>query len=305
MSLSILVGPLSSRPLYGIHFMKLAILSDIHGNLPALKSILVSMEKIAPDAIIVAGDLIGGPDFNETTSLLENLGSLMILGNMDLDLLKFIDGDFSHEKRASRQWGFMRWHARNADNKTIDLLRELPVQREVVLQGIPPILVVHGSPRSPYESLFPDKKLERLVAASNCISQPVLICGHIHVQWSRQISGRLFINPGAVSASLQGDQLSRFSILHYEQESWTVEPKAIEYDVGELRTRYRESGLLEAGGAVSKAFLMICETGRDVAKPFYHFVLKKANKTELGSNEFISDEIWIEAEKEFPWSEYA
>jgi putative phosphoesterase len=284
--------------------MKLAILSDIHGNLPALKSILVSMEKIAPDAVIVAGDLIGGPDFNETTSLLEDLGSLMILGNMDLDLLKFIDGDFSYEKRASRQWGFMRWHANNVKGETIGLLRKLPVQREVTLQGVPPILVVHGSPRSPYESLFPDKKLERLDFAGNCISQPVLVCGHIHVQWSRQIYGRLFINPGAVSAPLQGNPLSRFSILHYEQESWTVEPKAIEYDVGELRTRYRESGLLEAGGAVSKAFLMMCETGKDVAMPFYHFVLKKANKTELGATEFISDEVWIEAEKEFPWSEY-
>jgi Icc-related predicted phosphoesterase len=58
--------------------MKLAILSDIHGNLPALKSILVYLDKISPNAVIVAGDLIGGPDFNETTSLLEDLGSLMI-----------------------------------------------------------------------------------------------------------------------------------------------------------------------------------------------------------------------------------
>jgi putative phosphoesterase len=284
--------------------MKLAILSDIHGNLPALKSILVYLDKISPNAVIVAGDLIGGPDFNETTSLLEDLGSLMILGNMDLDLLKFIDGDFSYEKRASRQWGFMRWHAKNIKSETIDLLRKLPVQRDVNLQGVPPILVVHGSPRSPYESLYPDKKLERLNMAGNCISQPVLVCGHIHVQWSQRIFGKLFMNPGAVSAPLQGDQLSRFSILHYEQEKWTVEPKAIEYDVRELRTRHRESGLLEAGGAVSKAFLIMCETGRDVAGPFYHFVLEKVNKTELGLNEFISDEVWMEAEKEFPWSEY-
>lgn len=284
--------------------MKLAILSDVHGNLPALNAVLESVNEIAPDSVVVAGDLVGGPDFNETISLLDNLGSRMILGNMDLDLLKFLDGDFSHEKRASRQWGFMRWHAQNAKSKTIDLLRGLPVHREVSLSGVPPILVVHGSPRNPYESLFPDKKLDLLDIAIDDTSQPVLVCGHIHVQWSRQISGRLILNPGAVSAPLQGDALSRFSILRYENASWTVEPKAIEYDVEELRKRYRESGLLEAGGAVSRALLMACETGKDVARPFYNFALEKANKEALSATEFIPDEIWLEADEEFPWREF-
>ena len=96
--------------------MKIAILSDVHGNLPALNAVLDCVNEIAPAAVIVAGDLVGGPDFNKTTSILDNLGSKMILGNMDLDFLKFLDGDFSHEKRSSRQWGFMRWHVRNADS---------------------------------------------------------------------------------------------------------------------------------------------------------------------------------------------
>jgi putative phosphoesterase len=285
--------------------MRIAILSDIHGNLPALRAVLDCVNEIAPDAVIVAGDLIGGPDFNETISLLDDIGSWMILGNMDLDFLKFLEGDFSREKRESRQWGFMRWHAHNAARETIELLRELPIHREVSLGGMPTILVVHGSPRSPYESLFPDKKLELLDAVVEDMTQPVLVCGHIHIQWSRRISGKLVLNPGAVSSPLQGDLLSRFSILKYENKNWAVEQKAVEYDVGELQQRYHESGLYEAGGAVSRAFLMACETGIDVARPFYNFALEKANKAVLGSDEFIPDDIWLEAEKEFPWSEFA
>jgi putative phosphoesterase len=285
--------------------MKIAILSDVHGNLPALRAVLDCVNEVAPDAVIVAGDLIGGPDFNETTSILDEIGSWMILGNMDLDLLKFIDGDFSREKRGSRQWSFMRWHAHNAKNETIDLLRELPIHREVSLGGMPTILVVHGSPRSPYESLFPDKKLELLDNVVEEMAQPVLVCGHIHIQWSRRISGKLVLNPGAVSSPLQGDLLSRFSILIYENESWAVEHKAVEYDVGELNQRYHESGLYKAGGAVSKAFLMACETGIDVARPFYNFALEKANKAALGPDEFIPDDVWMQAEEEFPWNEFA
>jgi len=284
--------------------MKIAILSDVHGNLPALDAVLDCVSEIAPDAVIVAGDLVGGPDFNQTTSLLDNLGSWMILGNMDLDLLKFFDGEFSYEKRASRQWGFMKWHADNADSKTIDLLRELPDHREVALGGVPPILVAHGSPRNPYESLFPNQKLERLDAAVKGMTQSVLVCGHIHIQWSRRISGKLVFNPGAVSSPLQGDLLSRFSILRYEDENWTLEHKGVEYDIGELSRRYHESGLLEAGGAISKVFLMSCQTGRDVARPFYNFALDKANKEALEPDEFIPDDVWLKAEEEFPWSEF-
>jgi putative phosphoesterase len=284
--------------------MKFAVLSDVHGNLPALKAVLDCVDAIAPDAVLVAGDLIGGPDFNETTALLKDLGSLMVPGNMDLDLLKFLDGDFSPGKRASQQWGFMRWQAKNAARETIELLRALPVNRQISLEGVPPILVVHGSPRNPYESLFPDRELERLHSAVDGLPQSVLVCGHIHVQWSRRVSGKLLLNPGAVSASLQGDALSRFTILRYEEESWRVEPQAVAYDVGALRDRYRDSGLLDAGGVLSKAILMACETGKDVAGQFYSLALEKARKQALDTAEFIPDEVWQEAEQEFPWSKF-
>lgn len=284
--------------------MKLALLSDVHGNLPALDAVLDRVEEISPDGLIMAGDLVGGPDFNEITQLLKELDTSMIVGNADIDFLKFNDGIFSDEKRASQQWGFMRWHSQHATIETVELLRKLPEQRVVSLQGFPPILVVHGSPRSPYESLFPDKNLDRLYKSLQSISQPVMVCGHSHVQWSKEIDGRLIVNPGAVGSPLQGDTHARFSILSYEDNNWIVEPKEVEYDVEKLRKRYLESGLLEAGGAVSKAFLITCETGHDVAQPFYRFALSKVKKQALGNDDFIPDDLWLEAEEEFPWDEY-
>jgi putative phosphoesterase len=285
--------------------MKAAVLSDVHGNFPALKAVLDQIDQVEPDAILVAGDLIGGPDTDSVISILTDREAQMILGNMDLDLLKFVDGHFPDAKRRSRQWGFMRWHAENVSEPLVEFLRSLPEQREVMVNGSPPILMVHGSPRSPYESLFPDKEIDRLNQVAEEMMQDVLVCGHIHIQWSRNIAGKLVFNPGAVSAPLEGDSLSRYSILRYENDQWNIEPRNVEYDVNELRSRYLESGLLGAGGAVAKAFLLACETGVDVAKPFYEFALERVKKESLSSSEFIPDEVWLKAEADFPWSDFA
>lgn len=281
-----------------------AVLSDIHGNLPALKAVLSYIEKINPDGIIVAGDLIGGPNLNETTSLLYHSGSFMILGNMDLDLLKYHDGVFSDDKRKSKQWSFMRWNSERVSLETLGILRGLHVQLDVSLADASPIRVVHGSPRDPYESIFPDKEPGVLETAISDTHQTVLICGHIHIQWQKRLGGKLIFNPGAVSAPLNGDTRAQFSILRFENGRWFVEPKAVPYDLDDLRKRYHESGLLEAGGPVSRAFLQTCETGRDVARPFYEFVLSLADKNELMPDEFIPDDIWLRADVEFPWEAY-
>jgi len=248
--------------------------------------------------------LIGGPNLNETTSLLNQSGSLMILGNMDLDLLKYHDGVFPEDKRKSKQWSFMRWNSECVSQETLEILRGLPVQLDISLAGASPIRVVHGSTRDPYESIFPDKELGVLETAISDTHQPVLICGHIHIQWQKRLGGKLIFNPGAVSAPLNGDTRAQFSILRFEKGRWFVEPKAVQYDLDDLRKRYHESGLLEAGGPVSKAFLLACETGRDVARPFYEYVLSLADKNELTPDEFIPNEIWSRAETEFPWEAY-
>jgi putative phosphoesterase len=284
--------------------MLAAVLSDVHGNLPALNAVLSEIDPIHPDLIIVAGDLVGGPNLNETTLRLYQRGARMILGNMDLDLLSFVDGHFSEGKRLSRQWSFMRWNCEQASRETLEILRRLPGQMEIAFPDAPAVLVVHGSPRSPYESIFPDKDPQVLEWAAKNILQQVLICGHIHIPWQKRLHGKLVFNPGAVSSPLNGDIRAHYSLLRYEKEEWIVEHKATPYDTHELRNIYEQSGLLDAGGPLSRAFLFACETGFDIAGPFYEFALSLANRSELKPEEFFPDELWLRAENEFPWESY-
>lgn len=77
--------------------MMIAVFSDVHGNMPALEAIISELDKENVERILVAGDLIGGPNPNEAIELLKSLGCIIIAGNMDLDLLCLTKGTAPNE----------------------------------------------------------------------------------------------------------------------------------------------------------------------------------------------------------------
>ena len=93
--------------------MRLAVLADVHGNLPALEAVLDDMHRHIVEGIIVAGDHIALPHANETIRLLRSLGSWMIRGNSDDNLLRYDAGDTPEAWRTSRQFGLLRWAHRH------------------------------------------------------------------------------------------------------------------------------------------------------------------------------------------------
>ena len=139
--------------------MKIAFLSDVHGNLPALQAVLDDLEHFHPDILAVAGDLTGGPYSNEVIQLLRQRGAAMILGNSNLGLLHYVRGEVSKELQTSKQFGLLRWNVRNLSAENWQVLFELPEQRIVSPAGTDPFHIVHGTPRDPYESIYPDLDL--------------------------------------------------------------------------------------------------------------------------------------------------
>jgi predicted phosphodiesterase len=184
--------------------MRLAVLADVHGNLPALEAVLADVQQRDVDGIIVAGDLTAGPQPVETTRLLRSLEAWMIRGNTDSNLLRYDAGDAPDAWRVSKQWAVMRWSHSHLDGETLNFIASLPEQRAIALDDAAPIRVVHGSPRNPSESLFPDRdpvKLSlfrqagllppdrdpaKLNLAFAQISEPVLVCGHTHIPWKQE-----------------------------------------------------------------------------------------------------------------------
>lgn len=269
--------------------------------MPALNAVVSEIEELQLESIIVAGDLVGGPKPNEAIELLRSLGCLMIVGNMEVDLLKFAKGIAPKEWYTIKQYGLMRWTHKELKPDILEFLENLPEQLVVRMKNAPPIKVVHGSPRNPYESIFPDRGLEVLRTAIEQTKEDVLVCGHIHIPWKKRINGKLVINPGAVSAPLNGRVGAQYGILEYVEGRWIVEHRIAKYDIKQIQMDYIESGLLEAGTGIAKAFLKACETGMDYGRQFIDYAFQLAQEAGYENIKYLPDDVWEQAIETFPW----
>jgi putative phosphoesterase len=160
--------------------MRVAALYDIHGNLPALEAVLAEVEQLAPDAVLVGGDVSAGPFPVETLELLQALGdrAMWIRGNADRELGEWPAQQLSDEQRA--------------------FLAGLPQTIVLDVDELGPVLFCHGSPHSDEEIITersPDARLEVALAG---VSQQVVVHGHTHVAYDREFGLYRLICPGSV-----------------------------------------------------------------------------------------------------------
>lgn len=191
--------------------MRLAVLSDIHGHLPALEAVLADVQQYEVDGFIIAGDLTGGPQTMETLHLLRSPNTWIIRGNSDINMLRYAANDVPDTWHSSQQYALLRWGYQHLNEEALEFIRALPEQRVVQINGADSIRIVHGSPRDPYEGINPDPDPYLLDLALAQTTEPVLVCGHDHVPWKRERDGRLVLNPGAVCGSLNGDIRAQYA----------------------------------------------------------------------------------------------
>jgi putative phosphoesterase len=284
--------------------MHLAAISDVHGSLPALEAVLEDMQPHELDAILVAGDYIGGPQVVETMRLLRSLNSWMIRGNSDTGLLHYGLGNAPDNRYTHRQFVLLRWAHRHVDQETFDFFRSLPEQRVIEIDGTAPIRLVHGSPRNPSESIFPDRDPATLDLALAQTSESVLVCGHTHIPWKVTRDDRLTLNPGAVCGPLNGEVCAQYALLTWRDGRWWAEHRSVSYDLDLVRAAFRNSGLLEEGGALARSFLLSIETGQNVADDFLSYAWRLATQAGFEDSDVVPDATWEQATVTFDWDRY-
>lgn len=302
---------------------RLAVLADVHGNLPALEAVVRDMEEQDADGIIAAGDyLTSGPYPTETVRMLRAVDAHMIRGNAEGYFLRFHAGEAPEAWTSSYQWAAMRWSYEQLDSQTLDFVADLPEQRVVAINGAAPIRVVHGSPRSPSERLYPeqdpvalawfreadllppDRDRRRLEQALERIDEPVLVCGHTHIPWVQNHGDRLALNPGAVSLSFDGDAGAHYALLTWDGERWQVEQRRVPYDLDRVRQGFRASGLLNRGGAFARAMLLTVETAQNVIGHLFSHIDRLAIEAGLEGWVVVPDALWARAVATFDWDRY-
>jgi putative phosphoesterase len=277
----------------------LAVLSDVHGNLPALQAVSNDMQQYSVDGIIVAGDFIGGPQPNETIELLRSLGSCMIRGNSDNNLLRYESHDLPDAWRNDLQFALLRWAFRHVTQENLQFLRSLPEQRVIELPGAAAIRAVHGSPRHPAEAIYPDRDPALLDLVLGQVDEPVLVCGHTHEPWALAQNGKLALNPGAVCGPLNGYVGAQYALLTWQPDHWQVEHRALPYDIDQIRSAFHASGLWEEGGTLAHLFLRSIETGQNVTEDFLSYAYSLAAQHGFRNCEYIPDIIWERATATF------
>jgi putative phosphoesterase len=281
--------------------VQLAVLSDIHGNLPALEAVLQDLQRWDIRGIIVAGDFTGGPQPNETIRRLRSLDTRMIRGNSDDNLLRYGNGLAPQAWHSSRQFALLRWAHRHVDRDAFEFLQSLPEQRVIHMPGTGAIRVVHGSPRNPSGSIFPDREPTTLDLALAQVDEPVFVCGHTHIPWKVERDGRLALNPGAVCGPLNGEVGAQYALLTWQDNHWQVDLRAVDYDLEQIRVAFLKSGLLDEGGALARSFLLSIETGQNVADWFLAYAYGLAAEAGHKGRSVVPDEIWERAATTFDW----
>ena len=177
--------------------MRVALLSDIHGNDVAFHAVLADIKRQRVDQIVCLGDVATlGPTPQQTVEMLANLNCLCIMGNHDAFLLE--PGRVKAYTRAVPVLDAIDWCRKQLSRESLDWLATFkPIARlSLGLSGT--MLLFHGSPRSNAEDILPTTTAEQLDVLLNGQRATVMAGGHTHVQMLRQHQGSLLLNVGSV-----------------------------------------------------------------------------------------------------------
>jgi putative phosphoesterase len=226
---------------------RVAIITDIHANLPALEACRDAIRAIGVDGVYCGGDLVGyGPHPTEVCSLIESRGIPTIYGNYDYAIARDLsDCGCAYVTRHDRELGqrSVDWTLEHTGKAAKDFMRGLPFDLRFPL-GNHRVRLVHGSPRKVNEYLFEDKPartFERIAALADC---DVLAFGHTHKPWIHSYGGVLFVNCGSVGKPKDGDARAGFALLELDSAGSVVASiQRVPYDAEAVAREVAEVGL--------------------------------------------------------------
>jgi predicted phosphodiesterase len=209
--------------------MRIAIVSDIHGNLTAFEAVLADLRQTSPDLILHGGDLAdSGASPTEIVDQIRGLGWHGVVGNTDEMLFR----PESLQEFASQSPKLQPLFSAIEDmaaatrealgEERLAWLRRLPLNQ---VHG--PMAMVHASPESPWRApahTASDTELESVYAP---LGRPIAIYAHIHRAYIRHVAGMIVANTGSVSLSYDGDRRAAYLLL----DDFTPAIRRVEYDV--------------------------------------------------------------------------
>jgi putative phosphoesterase len=226
---------------------KIALLSDVHGNLPALEAVLADAADSGAGELWNLGDFVGYAPFpNKVIQVLRDVAAVNVVGNYDLKVLAFEQKKGKwREKKAREKYIAFEWNHRQLSNEGKKFLESLPEQRRCKVDGLVALLV-HGSPASVDELLGSDTTNTRFQELAKLASADLVVCGHSHEAFVRWAEGTWFVNPGSVGRPEGGDWRASYALIEIVKGVPKVEHRRIAYDIERVARGVHAAGLPDA-----------------------------------------------------------
>jgi putative phosphoesterase len=209
--------------------MRIAIISDIHGNRTAFEAVVADLRQTSPDLILHGGDLAhGGASPAEIVDRIRELEWQGVVGNTDEmlfrpeSLTEFASGSPKLEALFAAIGEMAAADREALGEERIEWLRGLP---RMQVQG--PIALVHASPESLWRAPAPEASDAEMEAVYSPLGQPIAVYAHIHRSFVRSVSGMTVVNTGSVSLSYDGDRRAAYLLL----DDSTPAIRRVEYEV--------------------------------------------------------------------------
>ncbi|MFC1714579.1 YfcE family phosphodiesterase [Candidatus Poribacteria bacterium] len=227
--------------------MKIALIGDVHANLPALEAVLGDAHKRGVEAVWNVGDFVGYGAFpDEVVLRLQKEEAVSIIGNYDAKVLKVRKKKKKWKNsKMPGKWFAFNWAYDSLSKPSRKYLDSLPAEVRMEIAG-KRILLTHGSPAANDEYIRSSTSAERLHELAELAEADIVISGHSHQPFKEKFEGVWFINTGSVGRPDDGDPRACYAIMQIRPGFFQLRHYRIEYDVDRAVEAIRERGLPEA-----------------------------------------------------------
>lgn len=244
--------------------MKIAVLSDIHGNYVALQECIKYAVDRGVETFVFLGDYVGELAYPQKTmdilfAVKKSYNCYFIKGNKE-------DYWVDYQLKQERGWkeydsttGALYYTYHNLKPQDLEFFKSLSINRELKIADLLPITICHGSPQKVNEKLLPNSEKTFSIMENN--KNSYILCGHTHIQGKIEHNGKVVLNAGAVGVSLHSKGKAQFMILESTQDVWIEEFVSLDYDVQTVIDDLYSSGLSQKAPAWCKVSEHLLRTG--------------------------------------------
>jgi len=253
--------------------MRLAILADIHGNLPALEAVIADLQQQRPDAVYLAGDQINRcPWNNEVLELLDTFGWPAIQGNHEYVIGRINTpqnfAPFTNQARFPGLW----WTQARLRPAYLTAIRELPAELSITWPNLPPIRLLHGIPGNSFVGLLPSASDDQLATLLATVPEEIVVCAHTHRPMLRTAGAWQIWNGGSVGSPYNGDPRAQYLLLDGVAGRWLPTLRQVDYDLRLVEQAFVASGMLAEVGPLAELDLRTVVTGEPWSSDFGHWM---------------------------------